>query len=120
MYNYEHFNHLFAAGETYDMTFTKRYTPFSKLGRMSVSLGLTDINAKSCKITEYIVNQKYGSAFDEWVRMGAPKFDGMLTEYLRRECVPKITVRDEELDGGRITVSAELAPLEVRLVEIEY
>lgn len=120
MYNYEHFNHLFAAGETYDMSFTKRYTPFSKLGRMSVSLGLSDINAKNCKITEYIVNQQHGSPFDEWARMGAPKFDKMITEYLRRECVPKITVRDEEIDGGRLTVKAELAPLEVRLVEIEY
>ena len=44
----------------------------------------------------------------------------LITEYLRRECVPKITVRDEEIDGGRLTVKAELAPLEVRLVEIEY
>lgn len=120
LYNYEHFNHLFAAGETYDMTFTKRYTPFSKLGRMSVSLELTDINAKTCKITEHIVNQQNGSAFDEWARMGAPEFDRNLIDYLRRECVPKITVKNKTVEGGKLLVSAELDPLEVRLVEIEY
>ena len=120
LYNYEHFNHLFAAGESYDMTFTKRYTPFSKLGRMSVSLGLTDINAKSCKLTEQIINQHYGSAFDEWVRMGAPRIDASMIDRISHASTPKMTTRIEEVKNGELTVRADLEPLEVRLIEIEY
>ena len=120
LYNYEHFNHLFAAGESYDMTFTKRYTPFSKLGRMKVSLGLTEIGSKRCKITEHIVNQHYGSAFDEWVRMGAPKIDQSMIDHLNRVGIPRMTIREEEITSGKLTISAELEPLEIRLVEVEY
>ncbi len=120
LYNYEHFNHLFAAGETYDMTFTERYTPFSKLGHMRVSLGLTDINARKCHIAEHVVNQKHGSAFDEWVRIGAPKLDKTLLDYLHRVSIPKMETYEKKIEDGRITIEAFLDPLEVRLIEIDY
>ncbi len=120
LYNYEHFNHLFAAGESYDMTFTQRYTPFSKLGKMRVSLGLTDIGAKECKVTEQIVNQHYGSAFDEWVRMGAPKIDSAMIKRLSHVSIPKMVTRSEKINQGALTIKADLEPLEVRLIEIEY
>ncbi len=120
LYNYEHFNHLFAAGETFDMTFTKRYTPFSQLGKMSASLQLCDISAKTCVIRQHILNQKHGSAFDEWVRMGAPKLNNESVEYLKRICVPELIIHTENIDDGTITINANLDPLEVRLIEIEY
>ncbi|MDE6441321.1 MAG: helix-turn-helix domain-containing protein [Clostridia bacterium] len=120
LYNYEHFNHLFAAGETFDMTFTKRYTPFSELGKMSASLQLCDIPAKTCTVREHILNQKHGSAFDEWVRMGAPKLNVESIEYLKRICVPKLEIRNENFDNGILSIHADLEPLEVRFIEISY
>lgn len=120
LYNYEHFNHLFAAGETFDMTFTKRYTPFSQLGKMDVTLELSGINAKSCMIHERIINQQSGSAFDEWVGMGAPDLDKETIDYLKRISVPKMLIHTDEITDSTLTVHANLEPLEVRLIEIKY
>ena len=120
LYNYEHFNHLFAAGETFDMTFTKRYTPFSQLGKMSATLELCDIPAKTCSVKEYILNQQYGSAFDEWVRMGAPKLNNESLEYLKQICIPKLVIRTETFENGVLKIHSNLEPLEVRLIEVEY
>lgn len=120
LYNYEHFNHLFASGETFDMTFTKRYTPFSQLGKMSASLQLCDIPSKTCTIRQHILNQKHGSAFDEWVRMGAPKLTPESVEYLKQICVPKLIINTECINDGTITIQADLEPLEVRLIEVEF
>ena len=50
LYNYEHFNHLFASGESFDTTYLDRYTPFSMLGKMDVSLSLVGFTAKKCHI----------------------------------------------------------------------
>ena len=118
-YNYEHFNHLFAQGETFDMQFTERYTPFNKLGTMDLSLELTDLKSESCIIREQIVNQTYGSAFDEWIRMGAQPLTNEDVEYLKNISVPKLYVRKEEIENNTITYNASLEPLEVRLIEIE-
>ena len=120
LYNYEHFNHLFASGETYDMTYLNRYTPFSNLGKMKVSLDLKGFTAKKCHIVEKIVNQKHGSAFDEWVSMSAPKIDEQIIDYLKSICIPKMNTKDEEIINGKISISATLSPLEVRLIEINY
>ena len=120
MYNYEHFNHLFASGETFDMTFTERYTPFSQLGRMDVSLGLVGLPAGEYLVREQYINQQSGSAFDEWVRMGAPALTDEDIAYLKCASVPKLFVRKETVSDGALTVAATLEPLEVRLVEIIF
>ncbi len=118
-YNYEHFNHLFAQGETFDMQFTERYTPFNKLGTMELSLELCDLKADDCIIREQIVNQTYGSAFDEWIRTGALPLTPYDVEYLKSVSVPKLYVRKEKIENNTMTYTASLEPLEVRLIEIE-
>lgn len=118
LYNYEHFNHLFASAETFDMTFTQRYTPFSQLGKMDMSLELINIPSKHCTIRETIVNQMSGSAFDEWVRMGAPPLGAEDIDYLKKISVPRCHVHSEVIEDGTLNVSAALDPLEVRLIEI--
>lgn len=118
-YNYEHFNHLFAEGEHYDIDFTERYTPFNKLGPMEISLDLTNIDASSCLIREQILNQTYGSAFDEWIKMGALPLSQSDIDYLKSVSVPKRYVRKETIENGQLSINASLEPLEVRLIEIE-
>lgn len=118
LYNYEHFNHLFASGETFDMTFTERYTPFSQLGKMDISLELTDIPNGTCKIREHIINQQSGSAFDEWVRMGAPQMTQEDIDYLKHISIPKIYAHAENITDGALYIAASLEPLEVRYIEI--
>jgi xylan 1,4-beta-xylosidase len=118
LYNYEHFSHLYASGETFDMSFTKRYAPFLKLARLNVTLTLTDLPDKECTLKEHILNTKHGSAFDAWVEMGALPLAPEDVEYLKRISVPKIRVRREKISDGALDISAELEPLEVRLIEI--
>ncbi len=120
LYNYEHFNHLFASGEKFDIDYIKQYMPFSQLGRMEISLVLTDISSQECTIREHIINQDSGSAFDEWMSMGAPK---ALTaddiQYLKHVSVPKYQVYTRTVSDGVLPINASLEPLEVRLIEIE-
>ena len=118
-YNYEHFNHLFAQGETFDMQFTERYTPFNKLGVMELSLELCDLKTDLCTVREHIVNQTFGSAFDEWIRMGAQPLSTNDIDYLKSVSVPKLYVRKEIVENNTITYNASLEPLEIRFIEIE-
>lgn len=118
VYNYEHFNHLFAEGETFDMDFKERYTPFNKLGGMDFSMTLRDLPLGQCVIRESMVNQTCGSAFDEWIRMGAQPLSADDVKYLRSVSVPGVHVRTEEITDGTLTLEAALDPLEMRLIEI--
>lgn len=118
LYNYEHFNHLFASGETFDMTYTERYTPFPKLGKKNLSLKLENIPADSCTIKEHIINQEFGSAFDKWLEMGACELDREDIEYLKNASAPKIVKYDRAIEDSSLRLSFLLSPLEVRLIEI--
>ncbi|AEE47100.1 helix-turn-helix domain-containing protein [Cellulomonas fimi] len=117
VYNYEHFSHLFASGERYDMTYLERYAPFSELGRMDFSIELTGLPAGEYRVRERVINSEHGSAFDTWLRMGAPSIDPQCVDYIRQVSVPQMIVNDLHVDGA-VTVSAVLEPLEVRLIEL--
>lgn len=95
---------MFASGESFDMTFTERYTPFSQLGKMEISLELTDIPIKVCTVREQIINQSSGSAFDEWVRMGAQPLHKDEINYLKQISVPKLYVRKETIVNGVLPI----------------
>ncbi len=119
LYNYEHFSHLFASGERYDMTYLERYAPFSEVGRMDFSLELAGLAPGTYRQREEVINADHGSAFDTWLRMGAPEIDPQAVEYIRQVSVPELIVNDVVADsGGSLTVSAVLEPLEVRVIEL--
>ena len=86
---------------------------------MDLSLEFTDLKSSSCIIREQIVNQTYGSAFDEWIRMGAQPLSNEDIAYLKSVSVPKLYVSKEEIVNDTLTYHASLEPLEVRLIEIE-
>lgn len=117
LYNYEHFSHLFASGERYDMTYLERYAPFSQLGRTDASVELTNLTPGTYRLREHVINAEHGSAFDAWLRMGAPSVDQECVDYLRQVSVPELVVHTLEVTGS-VTVAAVLEPLEVRLVEL--
>lgn len=119
LYNYEHFNHLFASGETYNMTFTERYTPFSRQGKMEVSLKLTGINSTKCRIQEVILNQNSGSAFDEWIKMGAQTLTPQEIEYLKHISIPHMYIHNDEITEGTLNINVSMAPLEFRFIEVK-
>ena len=117
LYNYEHFSHLFASGERYDMTYLERYAPFSEQGRMDFSIDLVGLSEARYRVRESVINAEHGSAFDTWIRMGAPSMDPECVDYIREVSVPQMVVNDMDVEG-ELTISAVLEPLEVRLIEL--
>lgn len=120
LYNYKHFSSLFANGETFDMTFTDRYTPFGSEDKREFSLLLKGIEADSYEITEYIVNRQYGSSFDKWVEMGARplalKEEIETLKGLSKPMINKYLISSYEKN---LNINASLDLLEIRYVSVK-
>ena len=120
LYNYQHYSKLYAAGEIFDMTFNNRYTPFPKPNTLKVILPLTNLSETNYQITETIVNKHYGSSFDKWIELGGLPLESKNDiEYLKSVSVPRIQKRILSTENNCLTLTAELEPHEVRLIEIK-
>lgn len=119
-YNYSHYDKLISSGETFDMTLTNRYNSFSGLQHRTVSVTLTHLPFDRCCVREIFVNRDCGSSYDAWLRMGGLELsDQRDLDYLYQVSQPGRTLRIEETASGTFTYLQALAPLEVRLVEID-
>lgn len=120
MYNYRHFSHLYALGERFDMTFTDRYTPFDPVQNLDVHLTLNDVENGDYLIRESFLNRKSGSAFDQWVDMGALELN---TEQELRTLAalstPSYSKYTVAAKNHTLELDAMLEMLEVRLITIE-
>lgn len=119
LYNYIHISPLYAQGVMFNVTFIERYNAFVDPSPLDVDILLTNAENGMYTLTEYVVNRQSGSAFDEWVRMGAAS---LMTEeeidILKGRSMPKIYKTNMEVSNKRINYYAELEPHEIRLVEI--
>lgn len=119
LYNYQHFSDLYASGELFDMTFTNRYTPFPNVKRKKYVIPLADVRNTEYILTETIINQEHGSVFDKWAELGALPLETQDDiNYLKYISVPLIKKRKLSVENNYLTVSCELEPHEVRLIEI--
>lgn len=100
------------------MDYTRRYTPFNKSGNMELSLEFTDVDCSKITVRESVINKSNGSAFDEWIKMGAKNLNREDVEYLKSICHPSVHTSDKEVNDEKFTIDAHLEPLEVRLIEI--
>ena len=119
LYNYRHFSHLYALGERFDMTFTDRYTPFDPVQHLDVHLTLNNVKNGSYVVRETVVSRKSGSAFDQWVDMGAlePDTRQELT-VLEAHSIPSCTKYIADAKNHSLELDAMLDMLEVRLLVI--
>ena len=116
LYNYRHFSHLYSIGERFDMTFTERYTPFTPEQSLDVHLRLDNVPNGTYCVTETTVNRKSGSAFDQWLEMGALEPDGKqeletLTALSHPHCSKYLLTAENHT----LSLDAMLELLEVRL-----
>lgn len=116
LYNYKHFSALYATGETFDMTYKNRYTPFEPEQRRDFELALEGIADGEWQVKEYTLNRQSGSSFDKWVDMGAQPLETpdeiALLQGLSRPMLNRYTL---SASGKKLTLNALLEPLEVRL-----
>lgn len=126
MYNYEHFNDIYAGNKIYNMTETDRYTPFTQRKPREFNIHLSGLGRREIlETTEFITNRANGCAFDKWVEMGAPSggvnpaLDRYRLELLKVSARPMLHDISLEIHGGSLDYSATLEPLEFRLALIQ-
>ena len=119
LYNYEHYSRLFAAGLRTELNNADRYSPFEEMSTAQFSVRLTDLPGTSASIREYFVNQYAGSSYDTWARMGSlPLASAEDYDLLMQESRPGLHLHREAILDGVLTLHVRLAPLEVRLLEV--
>ena len=127
LYNYEHFSDIFAGNKTYNVSRTVRYTPFTEQKRMPFHLSITSIpNREVLEAVEFIINRDYGSAYDHWIKMGAPKGGAILSldhyrlQLLKAAAHPLVRSFQPDLRNGTLNYDVTLEPLEFRLIQIKF
>ena len=119
LYNYIHISPLYAQGILFNVTYIERYNAFVDPSPMDIDLTLTNAENGNYILTEHMVNRDHGSAFDEWVRMGAvPLSTEEEIRILKGRSMPKLNKTRIEVNNRRINYYAELEPHEIRLIEI--
>lgn len=120
LYNYIHISPLYAQGVLFNVTYIERYNAFVDPSPLDIDLVLNNTENATYTLTEHIVNRDYGSAFDEWVRMGAlPLTTEQEIETLKGRSMPKLNKTVIDIQNKRINYYAKLEPHEIRLVEIK-
>ena len=119
LYNYRHFSQLYASGESFDMTFHDRYTPFAPEQAMDFHIHLSGVENGNYIVRETIINRRSGSVFDEWLRMGGIELqDTQELDNLRTHAFPHISKYVVQARHHALELDAMLEMLEVRLIEI--
>lgn len=63
------------------------------------------------------INKSCGSVLDEWIAMSGPEYmDGDDIDYLKKRCVPQLTVRTYKEKNGKIAFTTMLEPNEIQLI----
>jgi xylan 1,4-beta-xylosidase len=120
LYNYISISPLYAQGVLFNVTFLERYNAFVDPSSLDIDLNLTNTENGKYTINEYMVNRNYGSAFDEWVQMGAlPLATEDEINTLKGRSMPKINKTMIEVNNKRISYYAKLEPHEIRLILIK-
>ena len=120
LYNYCHFDKLYCTRDTSGISLTGRYKVFINNNSIDIELLLKGFNKGNYIIKEYVVNRINGSAFDNWVEIGAPEYMNYEeVEYLKNKSIPLYRKSRQQIDG-EFLVSAVLAPHELQLYEILY
>ena len=127
LYNYEHFNDIFAGNKTYNVNRTVRYTPFTEQKRQPFQLRLTGLPGREVlEAVEFIINREHGSAYDHWIKMGAPdggaipSLDRYRLQLLKAAAHPLVHSFRPDLCSGTLNYDVTLEPLEFRLIQIKF
>lgn len=119
MYSYVHIDSLYRKGDASFISRTNRYDVFEDGGAIELTLTLKDLYPGSYTFRRHTINRQSGSAYDLWVKMGAPRhLDADTVEYLKQASCPQLTYEQVEIISGTYTLVSMLSPHEVQLVEL--
>ena len=113
LYNYSHYSAAYSEEVGINVSYTDRYSVFPDSGIKEFSFSLPTTGKKL--IVQRIMNREHGSAFDNFISMGAVEpLSSEEAAYLKNVTEPKIIkeISDE------VNLNVCLQPLEIRLIEI--
>lgn len=119
LYNYIPLSSIYAQGMLFNVTFLDRYNVFVDPCSLKFNLPLKQMENGQYIITEQTVNREHGSAFDEWVRMGAlPLTTEEEVINLIGRSMPLLTKNKIQISDNSYTYLADLKPHEIKLIKI--
>ncbi len=114
--NYCHYSQAYSEEIGINITYTDRYTVFPENGKKRFCFSFPESEKKYLCIHQY-VNREHGSAFDNFVAMGAVEpLSEEETNWLKeitRPCIKK------EIINAPVNIDVILQPFEIRLIEIK-
>jgi xylan 1,4-beta-xylosidase len=118
IFNYCHFDDLYAMGDISFIDSKNRYNAFKDVKTVKLEFSLSGLPKGKYRIVTRTLNRRHGSSYDKWVEMGAP--DHITSEdvdYLKSMALPQKSIRTEEIDQNIIYIST-LEPHNVQLMEL--
>lgn len=98
LYNHAFYSQDFLDGTSHKLTELDRYQIYEPVSERHVQLHLT-LPAGTYRIERHFLNREYGSVYDHWLRMGAPRqIDPSTYNYLHNKAYPDIQIRQQTVE----------------------
>lgn len=116
LYNYHHYSRQYAQDMGLHVSYTERYTVFPDRGEKNVDMTFSWLTGRFL-VTEEYVNRHHGSAYDEFIKMGAVEpLTPQDQDFLNHISVPQMKKR--VCDGSPLRLAVSLSSFEIRLITI--
>ncbi len=121
IYHYVHYDLMYRYRHASNMNQLERYNVFNQTESKVLHIQLKGLEVGEYIKRQYSVSPKGGSAYDEWLHMGAP--EGMTIEelsYLKTRSRPEYFVEKVKIEG-LFTIKVVLVPHEIQVITLmEY
>ena len=118
LYNYIHYNDLYSQFDYSQISNTNRYDVFQDAASKRIKILLKGVSGRF-QLEQQRVNRRYGSSFDSWVSMGAPKElskNGL--SYLKSASKPNYKTW-QVLSNRELPIDTILEPHEIQLITLK-
>lgn len=116
LYNYSHYDLLYRFRHTTHITQTERYNVFIKKNTQLFYINLSGLLPGKYTVHRYSVGPEGGSAYDAWVKMGAPqKINAEEKFFIECQSYPVLQVESLHIEN-EAAIKAVLKPHNVQLI----
>ena len=119
LYNYVHYNKLYRHRYATRLSMTDRYHVFNSKSPELFTIVMRGLKKGLHAVQKWTVNTAEGSAYDEWVKMGAPEMRTYeINQYLSSKGIPRQTYGSIDSQDMETKIDIKVQEHEIVLVEI--
>ena len=118
LYNYAHYDTLYRYRHTTNISPMQRYRVFNEKAAQPFYVRVEGLEKRRYTVRRYYVGPDGGSAYDEWLKMGAPNPLSRQEEQYLLEAVHPVYSTESIQSDGSIILRAQLNPHEIQLCKI--